>query len=465
MIDQNVKKTLEDSIPAFISEKRWFGSKGKRISYALLDKFGEYSRGKYVAIFKLVFTDETSERYFIPLSETGKGECISELEINGKRSKLFDATDDPEFLISLVRQIKDAKTVDCGELVLEGSKTGISDIELKAQPVIQKIKTEQSNTSIIMDKYILKIYRKIMDLDNPDFLLPAMLWKETDFRNTPLPYGKIEIQGDRKIMVGSLMRLIEHAVDGWTRFTTILSDLMRSSRSDRDFLLLEDAENLGALTGTLHTAMSYISRNEEETFQNYAMNVILSGMRRNSENISRTFTERSSIFAGNVRRMLETFNERRNFFIQEVEKVTRKLADRKLMIVHGDYHLGQVLFHDGKYEVIDFEGEPMRYSSSNFVKSLPMKDVAGMIRSFDYSFAFSSIKQKKQFTREVRSEWLTEMKDHFLRSYRNFFNYDFDDEMLEIFLIEKAVYELNYEINNRPDWVEIPLSFLDTRGI
>jgi predicted trehalose synthase len=141
------------------------------------------------------------------------------------------------------------------------------------------------------------------------------------------------------------------------------------------------------------------------------------------------------------------------------------MAERRLMIVHGDYHLGQVLYHDGKYDVIDFEGEPMRYSSGNFVKSLPMKDVAGMIRSFDYSFAFSSIRQNKQFTDDARSKWLSEMKDNFLRSYRDSFDYDFDDDILEIFLIEKAIYELNYEINNRPDWVEIPLSFLDTRNI
>ncbi len=465
MIDQNAKKTLEDSIPAFIAGKRWFGSKGKSIRYALLDKFGEYSRGKYVAIFRLVFTDDSTESYFIPLSENGNGESISDPEINGRRTRLFDATDDPEFLLSIVDQIKNAKSVDCGNLILEGSNTGISDIEVRSRPDIQKIKTEQSNTSIIIDNYILKIYRKIMDLDNPDFILPTMLWKPTDFMNTPLPYGRIEIQGERKIMAGSLMRLIEHAVDGWTRFTSTLSSLMQSSRSHRDILLLEDAEKLGTLTGNLHTAMRYLSRNEDGTFLDYAVKVILPGIRRNLENISRTFSERSDIFNGNIRKMLGVFNSRRDSFIRRVESITGKTAERNLMIVHGDYHLGQVLYHDGKYEVIDFEGEPMRYSSSNFVKSLPMKDVAGMIRSFDYSFAFSSIRQNKHFTDDVRSKWLSEMKGLFLKTYRDSFDYDFDEEILEIFLVEKAIYELNYEINNRPDWVEIPLSFLDTRKI
>ena len=465
MIDQNAKKTLEDSIPDFIAGKRWFGSKGKSIRYALLDKFGEFSKGKYVAIFRLVFTDDSTESYFIPLSENGNGESISDPEINGKKTRLFDATDDPEFLLSIIDQIKYARSVDCGDLILKGSNTGISDIEVKAHPDIQKIKTEQSNTSIIIDNYILKIYRKIMNLDNPDFILPTMLWKETDFRNTPLPYGRIEIQSERNIMVGSLMRLIEHAVDGWTRFTSTLSSRMQSSRSYRDILLLEDAEKLGALTGNLHAAMKYLSRNEEGTFLDYAVNVILPGIRRNSDNIARAYSERGNIFTGNIRKMLEVFISRRDSFIQIIENITRKMAERRLMIVHGDYHLGQVLYHDGKYDVIDFEGEPMRYSSGNFVKSLPMKDVAGMIRSFDYSFAFSSIRKNKHFTDDARSKWLSEMKDNFLRSYRDSFDYDFDDDILEIFLIEKAIYELNYEINNRPDWVEIPLSFLDTRNI
>lgn len=461
-IEQDFKKTLEDSIPAFIAGKRWFGSKGKDIRSAMLDRFGEYPKGRYVAIFRIIFTDNSAERYFIPLSENGSGEFIAELGKDERKIKLYDATDDPEFLLSIIEQIKNAGSVECGDVILIGSNTGISEIRVNPKPDIRKIRAEQSNTSIIIDNYILKIYRKLMDLDNPDFILPTMLWKKTSFRDTPLPYGKVEIQGERNIMAGSLMRLIEHAVDGWTRFTSTLSSLMLSSGSYKDLLLLEDASELGSLTGRLHSAMRDLSKNEDKTFKNYAVDVVLPGIKRNSENISRAFSDHSNIFNDSVRKMFDTFISRKELFVNRIINTTGRIGQEKLMIVHGDYHLGQVLYHDGKYEVIDFEGEPMRYSGGNFVKSLPMKDVAGMIRSFDYSFAFSSIRQNKHYTDIERSEWLSEMKDHFLSAYHDSFNYSFDEESLEIFLVEKAIYELNYEINNRQDWVEIPLSFINT---
>jgi maltose alpha-D-glucosyltransferase/alpha-amylase len=159
----------------------------------------------------------------------------------------------------------------------------------------------------------------------------------------------------------------------------------------------------------------------------------------------------------------------------EVLKTFKKVYDHKIPIMkirtHGDYHLGQVLWTGKDFIIIDFEGEPARSFSERRLKRSPLRDVAGMVRSFHYA-AYSSIiepefeQQKKEGDLDEWAEtWYYLVTRIFLKGYydhvgdNNFVPTDSEDTdiLMQTFLLEKAIYELNYELNNRPDWVLIPL--------
>jgi len=140
--------------------------------------------------------------------------------------------------------------------------------------------------------------------------------------------------------------------------------------------------------------------------------------------------------------------------------------------VHGDYHLGQVLWAEGDFYILDFEGEPARLLSMRRTKQSPLKDVAGMMRSFSYAahaglFAYTAA-QPDAFARLVgwAEVWETWTTAAFLRGYFGATDHALfvpanaaqRDELLRLLVLEKALYELNYELNNRPDWLRIPLA-------
>jgi maltose alpha-D-glucosyltransferase/alpha-amylase len=161
--------------------------------------------------------------------------------------------------------------------------------------------------------------------------------------------------------------------------------------------------------------------------------------------------------------------------LERMHRVTDKRITTMRIRTHGDYHLGQVLFTGKDFVIIDFEGEPARPLSERRLKRSPLRDVAGMIRSFHYA-AYSSLLHQIQ-TGAVRSEQYSELEAWaiywygwvsaaFLRSYLGhasgggFLPEDRDQlrTLLDAFILEKAVYEVGYELNNRPDWLRVPLA-------
>lgn len=462
MIDPGPRIDIESSMGDFVKDKRWYGSKGKSIRRVELEYFSRFSEQFFLSVSRFFYEDGSSERYFVPFSLHGSGNSFVSVSFHDGTRKLFDATDDPEFALLFMRLIMDPATFSAYPDALRTERTPFShDYNIPGDEV-RKITAEQSNTSIVIgNKFILKIYRKIIGTENPDYTIPVILWQETGFRQTPMPLGKADLLLKDRLLIATVFRFLQESMDGWSRFTGLLQGSLHSGARVNEILLLEDAAQLGSLTGNMHSALKIIRPGNDLLFHEYAEKKMLPGVRANLEDIRHSFSISRNNLPEHVRIKIDHLLDSAPKHLERLHAIADKFRDLDTMVVHGDYHLGQVLYHDKSYYVIDFEGEPMRDTSGSFIISLPHKDIAGMIRSFDYSLAYSLKATGKDVPQKFRIEWLNEMMRQFIQSYMETSNINVEIELLDLFLAEKAIYELKYELNNRPDWLDIPLTFLE----
>ncbi|EQD37431.1 pep2 protein, partial [mine drainage metagenome] len=184
------------------------------------------------------------------------GNSFISVRIAGYERKLYDATDDPGFVLSLMDIITGSVEIKLPGIVIRGEMNKFPRFPAGIDRKAKKVTTEQSNTSVVIgNELILKIYRKLIDSDNPDVIIPTMLWQNTDFRDLPMPIGKLELAGQNKLLLASLSQYLSDSIDGWSRFVTYLREGVKSGGSAERLLLLEDAEKLGSLTGRMHIAL------------------------------------------------------------------------------------------------------------------------------------------------------------------------------------------------------------------
>ncbi|MCL4452190.1 MAG: hypothetical protein M1327_06170 [Candidatus Thermoplasmatota archaeon] len=461
MIDPDIANDVEASIAEFVREKRWYGSKSRDIQRVELEYFSKFAEHFILCMCRFFYNENYSERYFIPFSLREMGNSFITVRMGGGKRRLYDATDDSEFVLAVARLIMNPEKFPSQTVQLRVERTSFSQSEDLSHPEVRKITAEQSNTSVVIgNKLILKIYRKIIGAENPDYKIPVLLWEKSGFRQTPMPVGKAELDLKDRFLVATLSQYLEGSTDGWSRFTRLLQDSLMNNGQMVETLLLEDAALLGSLTGNMHSALRVISPKYDLSFHLYSREVMLPGIQANLDDISQIYSKRMGLDE-HVQMKIDHLIASGHEYLERFQAIADKFQDQSLMVVHGDYHLGQVLYHEISYYVIDFEGEPMRDASGSFILSLPYKDIAGMIRSFDYALAYSLKRSGKNVPLEFRISWLDEMMRQFLRSYMKRTDVPVDEGLLDLFLAEKAVYELKYELNNRLDWVDIPLTFLE----
>jgi len=370
----------------------------------------------------------------------------------------------------------------------------------------QVLKAEQSNTSILYgDKFYLKLYRHMRVGTNPDQEITQFLTEKAGFQSIPPFAGAIEYRrpGFDPILIGLLQGFVQCQRDAWLftldalgrYFERVLSrtggirEVPKESVSllDVDFtsippLLQELMEGhylemvtlLGKRTGEMHLNLSSSTEDPDfspEPFSMLYQRSVYQSMRGLVRRVLQTLRK-------NIRSLPEPLQKEASFVLDSEQKLlshlqeimTKKFTAEKIRI-HGDYHLGQVLYTGKDFFIIDFEGEPARELSERRLKRSPLRDVAGMVRSFHYAAYFALLKEAS-----IRSEdipilepwtdlWYLTISGVFLRSYLDtvgkvpFIPLDRREWkiMLKTFLLEKAIYELGYELNNRPEWVVIPL--------
>jgi maltose alpha-D-glucosyltransferase/alpha-amylase len=363
------------------------------------------------------------------------------------------------------------------------------------------LRREQSNTSIVYgDRLILKFFRRVTEGLNPDLEIGRFITEKTSFEHIPPLAGFFEMRKGRRAepaTLGILQGLVANEGDAWRYMLdslghyfeealsrqpdpreTVLPEESLIELTDREIPVsapgLPSAHLLGRRTGEFHLALA--SDAKDPSFAPEAFTALY---RRSLFQSARALTDQSLML---LEKRLQTLPEEVRPEAEKVLKLEgpildrfRQILDKKITAMrircHGDYHLGQVLFTGKDFVIIDFEGEPARPVSERRLKRSPLRDVAGMLRSFNYA-ALSKLKSNAIRPEDAlqlkpwAAYWTLWVSVSFLKGYleatrQAVFMPKSPDEitlLLDIYLLEKVIYELSYELNNRPDWVGVPIA-------
>ncbi|HEV8603554.1 MAG TPA: phosphotransferase [Gaiellaceae bacterium] len=440
----------ERALTDFVRRQRWFGSKAHEITHARTVDAAVLRTEPPLMVSALVeirFREGTHELYqvllgFRPSNDDWDGETIAESD--GWR--IYDALVDPTLARELFHLMREQGSHEGEEGRLESRTidTGLIVAEF-AEP--RPVGSEQSNTSIVFgDLLILKVYRRIEPGINPELELLRFL-TERGFANTAPLAGWYSYTGRvLDVTLGILQRYVPDGIDGWQ---LALDELARDPEA-----FLARARRLGEVTGDLHSALASDSLNADFAPEEASPESIPLLAATIDHEIESIFLElpKTDAVAPIADRGEELRDRLRNIYVSGVGKIIRH---------HGDYHLGQVLWSGADWIVLDFEGEPARSLSERRRKRSPLRDVAGMLRSFANAAAAARINQGV----DVPEDWEQRACDTFLEGYYERVDRkllplgrDNTEKLLAVFELEKAVYELRYELNSRPDWVPIPVS-------
>jgi maltose alpha-D-glucosyltransferase/alpha-amylase len=326
-------------------------------------------------------------------------------------------------------------------------------------------------------RFLMKVFRRVDEGVNPDFEVSRFLTERTMFDRTPRVAGAIEYDrpGCGPVTLAILQERVKHQADGWAHALAEIGRHFERADGTAAGDYPAAAETLGRRTAELHLALS-----SDATDPAFAPEPITAAdvealreeiriqARTAFDTLRDTLDRLTEAVIPPARRLLDVGPAA---VVRFAARGTDVPAATKIR-VHGDYHLGQVLWAEGDFYILDFEGEPAKPIAVRRSKQSALKDVAGMMRSFSYAAAaglFASSAARPDAAEHLTrwsEQWEAWTTAAFLRGY-------FDavdgalfvpaaaaqrDELLQLFVLEKALYELNYELNNRPDWLRIPLS-------
>jgi trehalose synthase-fused probable maltokinase len=306
---------------------------------------------------------------------------------------------------------------------------------------------EQSNTSLVFDdKFVLKLYRRLEPGVNPELELLRFL-TQRGFPNIPSLEGWAQHLGKpMDATLATLQHFVASEGDGWK--------LALDSLGADPEAFLGRLRRLGEVTGAMHTVLASDSGDPSFSAEEPSSETLALLVATVDEEIEQVFASLSDDPA------LAPIAGRGEEVRERLRLRSHVGATGRVIRHHGDYHLGQVLWADEDWVVIDFEGEPARSLTERRRKRSPLRDVAGMLRSFAYAASASEIergvKPPDDWEERARAEfvagYLDEVDSSVIPSGQAF------DRLLALFELEKAVYELRYELDNRPDWVRIPVA-------
>jgi len=434
---------------------------------------------------------------------------ICNIAAGQKSGILYDAIYNEGFRDLLLYNICHHHTLHLGEhekIHFSGSKPLRHHMGKEKKVKSRVLSAEQSNTSIVFDNsYILKLYRKVDRSINPDLEITRFLTDETDFNHIPPFAGAIEwISGSGTVVLGMMQTLVKNNTDGWEYMLDRLSkynerilsviktngsaeqkiknipasgmfeELPEEHKELLEATVSERVRMLGIRTGEMHLALMSATDNPAFTPEGFSQHYQRSLYSSFQSLTKRSFTALArnlKRLPENVRQEAEEILEMRNDIIAKFQHIYNKKIDAVKIRIHGDFHLGQTLFSGKDILIIDFEGEPARSYSERRLKRSALRDVAGMIRSFHYA-AYGSLllnnnldKKDIDYLLPYVEDWQKHMVQFYLQAYLDTVagtsllpNEREDVRMLlDLYILEKAIYELGYELNNRPDWVMIPI--------
>jgi maltose alpha-D-glucosyltransferase / alpha-amylase len=521
LLDGNVRTLIErEALMPFLQRQRWFGGKARPMRNARVIDWGLLRRGHqplFLTVTDVEYADGSRERYFVPLAIATDGQADAILRespqlalarVTGARKGLvIDAAADDGFGVALLDAIDRGAEVRTKRGGIRIHQTpAFNALRGRGLPPVRRMPAEQSNTSIAFGyRLIAKLFRRVEEGPNPEVEIGEQLTTRTAFTRVPRVGAFMEYAPTAELPghLAVLQEFVPSQADGWSHALDELRrffdqvdgrgqpaaalvpirrsiDLIDVAPPDGICELagayIDSARVLGRRTAELHLALAQDSTSEAfspQPFTRTDADTIASeavgGARSGMDLLGRTLNALAPDTADTARRLIG----RRDQVLEQLQKTRTTLDLTSAAIrIHGDYHLGQVLWSEGDYYIIDFEGEPARSLQVRRRKQSPLKDVAGMLRSFSYAaYAGLFARTANQPLDVERLEpwargWQVWTSAAFLRGYfetageASFIPTDPVQRvsLLDLFLFDKAFYELRYELNSRPDWVRIPLT-------
>lgn len=456
-----------DALLAELSSKRWFGGQD-RAATAL----------KIVERATISKVPPQLEIVLATIDFAGRGRRLYQLLlVGGGGESPSDAIDDPGILKPIGNLMAHGQSLAGKRGVFHFAGPGLNPLEPPGGRSVRSIKAEQTNSSFVLDgKVIVKVFRRPEPGPNPDLELNRLL-TSIGFENVPAQVGEITYEGHldgrrQTVDLAIAQEFIHRGSDGWNRTVKGVGEILENvrdkttGRERHDIVELEGAslfselEQLGDVSASLHVAFSRDDLPAELSPEPARVTDLNAWARRARTSLTRAMRTQPQVVQG----LVEPATALIDSFKRTPERGVK-------MRVHGDFHLGQVMLTRKGWMLLDFEGEPSRSLEERRAKQSPLKDVAGMLRSLNYAASTALFQKAAPDTEEWHKlepwadAWEAIARDRFLSAYRrrsHEAHYLSSDRsalalMLSFFEFEKALYELNYEIEHRPQWVRIPL--------
>ncbi len=510
LLEGSGREMVHELLPEYLSQQRWFGGKSRRIASAEITSSISISDDQFRLAFVAVrYGDGSEESYQLPLG-LAEGKTAEEIKSNSAKSVLaslsesgavlYDASASEQFRQSLIQLFADSE----GHGKLAVSRSPAYNPAKLANAPSRVGSAEQSNTSILFDnEAILKLFRRIQPTKNPDVEISAFLTDVAHFEYIPAYLGEIHRTTDEATL-GFLQSFAPNEGDGWAWFNEELNQFYESVSNcprphdlgtaasfesiwqvskeahERAGLALDAAALLGTRTAQMHLALATPTSDAAFSTEPTTQASLSADGARLTQQAEAAFSALERTLPS-LAAEPRTAGEQLVTQQENVQRWARLIAalppDRagKRIRIHGDYHLGQLLRSRNDFLIIDFEGEPARPLEERRQKQPPLRDVAGMLRSFGYAArsAADRYAQRRPDLASAIQPWTTLWENAagtaFLQAYRITMRQapglipeqGADAQaMLGTYVLEKCLYELMYELNNRPAWVHIPLSGL-----
>ena len=474
----------------YLQRQRWFAGRGRELSEVRVLDTAMLQAGNPSLVFVLLgasYADGGEERYQVPLA-VREGEAPPDLgerlvvqgDQGGRLVSVYDALAEPALAWWFWQAMAETRAVatDAGELRYRSE--GMSP-EGGGPESVRSLGREQSNTSLVRDdREVLKILRRIESGPTPELEMTLAL-SRVGFTHIarPLASGEYVARGAEPALSAMLQEYLHNGTEGWTLALTSLRDLYANAEEsppedeqarrvavqEQGASFQPEAARLGDVTAEMHGALASPQLDAEMRAQPITGDMLSAWAGEMTADLDRLLRIDAPLLA--------PLRARRPSILARFDAL-RELHDAGLAIrIHGDYHLGQVLRVDAGWVVLDFEGEPDRPLEARRVRSSPMRDIAGMLRSFHYAAAAALMERctpddtewEPLFLQGVA--WAEASCEAFWAAY-----YARATEatllpraratkiLRDAFVLQKAVYEVGYELGHRPDWVSIPLRAL-----
>ncbi len=509
------RNSIEEILPHFLNKCRWYAGKSKIIKRVQFKEIAKgLNKGTYLSFISVKYNEGFNDLYFIPMAiqnvkdfefdyEKQTHICLIQDSDSNQTWVLFDFSVHPDYQKTLLNYFftnRKQRGIHGG---FSGSVTQ-TELELEILDTLQpkRLSLEQSNTTIAYDdKFILKIFRKLDEGENPDVETTKFLTENSDFKHVPRFIGAHQYRArvSEPFTIQTLTEFIPNQGNAWEYTLNELDDFLTQVHSQKPPLIyptihrlnkfklpkvlssyhlgyIESIKQLGKITGQMHICLASGDSGSNftgESFSIFDKRSLYQSLRTSIRSTLSHLKEIKDKLPPSIIPYAKKIIHKEWALLAKNSVLLSESINCKNIRTHGDFHLGQILYTGSDFYIIDFEGEPSKSISERKLKRPALRDVAGILRSFQYAAETGlqlAIKTHSDHTHLAKwaifwERWISAI---FCHSYLNevkgaSFMPKTDKEinlLLDSYVLEKTLYEIDYELNNRPDWLPVPIKGL-----